>query len=94
LALACSVRRGSDPSWLRSHVRGGRLSCGPQAPSWPGVVAVLLDALDAADGDLHAAAETCRLSATQLVKALYAEQPVRDAADAIRSRASLPRLRR
>ncbi len=94
LALACSVRGGADPAWLHPHVRGGRLACGPEAGSWPAVAAVLLDALAAAGGDLHAAADVCRLSATQLAKALCADQPVRAAADAIRVRAALPRLRR
>ena len=93
LALACAVRGGADPGWLGPHVRAGRLACGPLAPSWPGVVAVLLDALAAADGDTHEAAAACRLSPTQLAKALCADQTVRAAADAIRARCSLPRLR-
>lgn len=93
LALACAVRGGADPAWLAAQVRGGRLACGPQAPAWPGVAAVLLDALASARGDLHLAAAACRLSPTQLAKALCADQPVRAAADAIRVRASLPRLR-
>lgn len=93
LALACAVRGGADPAWLSRHVRGGRLFCGAEAASWPAVAAVLLDALDAASGDLHIAAASCHLSASQLVKALCADQLVRGAADAIRGRASLPRLR-
>lgn len=93
LALACAVRGGADPAWLERHVRGRRLHCGPEAASWPAVAAVLLDALAAARGDLHAAAAGCQLSASQLAKSLCADQPVRAAADAIRGRASLPRLR-
>jgi len=93
IALACAVRGGSDPAWLGRHVRGGRLYCGAEAASWPAVAAVLLDALDEANGDLHAAAAGCRLSTSQLAKALCADQSVRVAADAIRRRASLPRLR-
>jgi hypothetical protein len=93
LALACSVRGGSDPAWLRPHVSGGRLACGAQAHSWPAVAAVLLDALQAAGGEVRAAASVCRLSTTQLIRALCSDQPVRAAADAIRDLASLPRLR-
>lgn len=94
LALACALRGGADPAWLRPHVRGGRLACGPTAASWPAVAAVLLDALAAADGDLHDAAARCGLSATQLAKSLCVDQQVRHAADAIRDRAGLPRLQR
>lgn len=93
LVLACALRGGADPAWLASHVRGGRLACGPEAASWPAVAAVLLDALAAAGGDLHAAAAVCAISSSQLLKALCADQPVRAAADAIRFRAALPRLR-
>jgi len=93
LALACAVRGGADPAWLRPHVRSGRLACGAQAASWPGVVAVLLDALATAGGQLRQAAEACALSPTQLAKALCADQSVRAAADALRVRNGLGRIR-
>jgi hypothetical protein len=93
LALACALRGGADPAWLRPHVRGGRLACGPEAASWPAVAAVLLDALAAARGDLRTASATCALTSSQLAKALCADQGVRAAADAIRQRVALPRLR-
>lgn len=85
LRLACQARGGADPTWLAGLVRGGRLACGPQAPSWPRAAAVLLDALQAARGSLREAAAACALSTTQLARALAADQPVRAAADAIRA---------
>lgn len=93
LALACQVRGGADPAWLAPQVRGGRLACGPAAASWPGVVAVLLDALQAAGGELKPAAVACRLNTSQLARALTADRPVRAAADAIRRAAGLSALR-
>jgi hypothetical protein len=93
LAIACAVRCGADPAWLRGLVRGGRLACGPAAPSWPGAVAVLLDALAAHAGELKPAAAACGLSTSQLARALTADPPVRRAAEALRSAHGLSRLR-
>ncbi len=93
LALACAVRGGADRAWLDGLVRGGRLACGAQAPSWPRAAAVLLDALHEARGSLREAAAACGLSTTQLASALAADRPVRAAADAIRSAHGLSPLR-
>lgn len=93
IALACRLRGGGDPAVLALQVRGGRLACGPAAASWPAVVAVLLDALGAANGELKPAAQFCGLSTSQLAKALVSDQPVRVAADAIRRAAGLSALR-
>ena len=92
LALACACRGGADPGWLRPHVRGGRLHCGPEAPSWPAVAAVLLDVLELHQGALTEAAAAAGLSTTQLAKALVADQQVRRVAEAIRSAAGLGAL--
>ncbi len=93
LALACALRGGADPAWLAAHRRGNRLVCGPAAPSWPGVIACLLDALAVAGGELKPAAAALGLSTSQLAKALTADQPVRRAADAIRAVHGLSVLR-
>jgi hypothetical protein len=93
VALACRLRGGGDPAVLALQVRGGRLLCGPAAASWPGVVAMLLDAVSAANGELKPAALVCHLNTSQLAKALVADQPVRAAADAIRRAAGLSTLR-
>jgi hypothetical protein len=93
LALACRIRGGADPAWLEPQVRSGRLACGPEAASWPAVVAVLLDALQAAHGELKPAAAACRLNTSQLAKALVSDQLVRAAADALRRAAGLSPLR-
>ncbi len=84
LAIACAVRGGADPAWLQGKVRGGRLGCGSGSASWPAVVAVLLDALDACAGELKPAAQRCGLSPTQLARALCADQSVRAAANRLR----------
>jgi len=55
------------------------------------VVAVLLDALAMAGGELKPAAERLGLSPTQLARALCSDQPVKAAAD--RLRAGRPPLR-
>lgn len=93
IGLACAFRGGADPAWLRPHVRGGRLHCGPEAASWPGVAAVLLDLLAARQGSLAEAAGAAGLTTTQLAKALVSDQQVRRAADAIRTAAGLGALR-
>ena len=93
LQIACRVRGGADPAWLRPLVRGGRLGCKAGAASWPAVVAVLLDALAVAKGDLKQAAEVCALSTSQLAKALTSDQVVRRSADAIRAATGLPAIR-
>jgi molybdenum-dependent DNA-binding transcriptional regulator ModE len=93
LALACGIRGGADPAWLVPQVRRGRLACGPEAPSWPAVVAVLLDALAAHQGSLAGAAEACGLSTTQFAKALASDQPVRAAADVLRRAAGMSPIR-
>ncbi|MCS6971303.1 MAG: peptide chain release factor-like protein [Planctomycetota bacterium] len=84
LLLACRLRGGSDPAWIRDLIVDGRLRCRPGAARWPAVAAVLLDALAAADGDHRAAAQRLGLSPTQLVRALCADPAVRRAADALR----------
>jgi hypothetical protein len=93
LELACTQRGCADPAWLRQHVRGGRLHCGPAATSWPLVVATLLDLFTEAKGSLRETATAASLNTTQLAKALTADPPVRAAADAIRARYGLSRLR-
>jgi len=92
VALACAVRGGADPAWLRPHVRAGRLHCGPDAASWPGVAAVLLDLLAEHHGVLAAAAAAAALTTTQLARALVSDRLVRRAADAIRTTAGLGAL--
>jgi hypothetical protein len=93
LELACTQRGCADPAWLHQHVRGGRLHCGPTASSWPLVIAVLLDLFAEARGSLREAAAEARLNTTQVAKALTADPTVRAAADGIRARHGLSRLR-
>lgn len=93
IGIACAFRGGADPAWLQPHVRGGRLRCGPEAASWPGVAAVLLDLLAARLGSLTEAASAAGLTTTQLAKALVSDQQVRRAADAIRAAEGLGALR-
>lgn len=93
IALACAYRGGAESAWLHRHVHGGRLRCGPQAASWPGVVAVLLDLLAIHHGALSGTAAAAGLSTTQLAKALVADPQVRRVADAIRGQAGLGALR-
>lgn len=84
LALACTLRGGSDPQAVRDLLAGGRIRCRPGAARWPQLVAVLLDALADCGGDHRRAAERLGISPTQLVRALCADPQVRRAADALR----------
>jgi len=93
LRLACVRRGAADPAWLAERRRGRRLPVTPAAKGYHLVIAVLLDALAVADGDLRAAAEACSVSTSQLAKALAADKEVRAAADALRAAAGLPPMR-
>jgi hypothetical protein len=93
LALACACRGGSDPAWLAPHLVGGRIALGPAARSYPQAVACALDALEAAGGRLAGAAAALGATTTQFARLLAAEGRVKAAADAIRAKAGLGRIR-
>lgn len=85
LRLALAERGGSDPAWLRPHVRGGRCALGPNAQDWPLIAACALDALDRAQGSLAEAAAALALSTTQLARLLTRDGELRAAADRLRA---------
>lgn len=78
--LATSVRTpraaGAPPSalWL-SRLRGGRVECNPAHRDFPALLAEALDLVAASAWDHRAAAETLRVSPTQLVRFAALHKP-------------------
>ena len=69
-----SERTGTGPSELwRSRASGGRLAINPKHDDFPALLAEALDAVEAAEFDVSAAAETLAISASQLMKVLKEE---------------------
>lgn len=89
LRLAIVQRGVADPAWLDPFRRGRQLALGPGSASFPAVVAVSLDALEAHAGNLALAAAAIGLSSSQLAKLLTADKEVRQGADALRARHGL-----
>jgi hypothetical protein len=89
LRLAIAQRGIADPAWLEPFRRGRQVALGPHSASFPAVVAVALDALDANAGSLAQAAAAIGLSSSQLAKLLTADKEVRQGADALRARHGL-----
>jgi hypothetical protein len=77
--LAIEVRSdeaGAGPSELwRLRASGGRLAINPKHDDFPALLAEALDAVETADFDVSAAAETLAISASQLMKFLKEEPP-------------------
>ncbi len=75
--LAIEVRSeqiAAGPSELwQSRTNGGRLAINPRHDDFPSILAEALDALEAADYDMPAAAESLAISASQLLKLLKEE---------------------
>lgn len=89
LSLATQLRGVADPAWLEGLRQGRRLPLTPRSPRYHLAVAVLLDALDAAAGQLRPAAETCGISSSQLLKVLAADKQVWQALLQLRERYGL-----
>jgi hypothetical protein len=85
IRLACRLRGGADVAWLHAHRQGRRLALGPRASDFPRVLAVCLDALAKAEGQLALAAEGLGLSTSQLARFLHDDSDALQAANAIRA---------
>jgi hypothetical protein len=94
LQMACRVRGVADPAWLQGHRRGRRLQLGATASDLHLVIAVLLDALDQAEGALALAATNLDLSSSQLVRALAVDKHAWQTAQDLRQRYGLSCLHR
>ena len=93
VALACVIRGRADHAWLLPYRRNGKIQAGPNAKEWHLLVAVALDALADANGQLAVAAAALELSSSQLTKLLSAEKQVLQAANTLRQQAGHPPLR-
>jgi protein subunit release factor B len=85
LRLALQVRGQSSPLWIDQYRKARQVKLGPNAKDYPLIVALCLDALDSAKASLPEAAAALRISSSQLVKILVADNEARQAADAIRT---------
>lgn len=85
LRLAIHQRGGSDPAWLKPHVRGRKLMVGTASEGLPRVTAVVLDAFFGAQGALVGAAAVLGISTTQLAGFLTSHGEIRRSADALRA---------
>lgn len=83
LRLACQQRGQADPAWLTDFRRGARLQVSASNARYHLVVAVCLDALEAAEGQLSAAAAALSCSASQVVKVLALHKEAYAAAQAV-----------
>ncbi|MFW5829920.1 MAG: peptide chain release factor family protein [Planctomycetota bacterium] len=93
LQLACHLRGLSDPEWLRPHRHGRRLRVSAGARDLHLVAAVLLDALDDAEGQPSSAARALDLGSRQFVGGLTCDKRLWQAAQQLRERHGLGPLR-
>jgi protein subunit release factor B len=89
LRLALTQRGESQIAWLKPYHRGTRLNLGANAAGYPLVVAVVLDALEQAQGALREAAEALGVSSSQIAKLLTDDKEVHAAANNLRARFGL-----
>lgn len=93
LQLALQERGYARPEWLSAHLQQGRIRCGPDATSWPCLVARLLDILTDNDYDMQAAAAQAGCSASQITKCLARHKTVWQFLQQERQQRGLSRLR-
>lgn len=87
-------RQASPASELwRSRARGGRLAINPGHDDFPALLAEALDQLDAHGFDVPRAAESLKVSGSQLLKLMRHEPRALEQLNAERIEAGLPRLR-
>jgi hypothetical protein len=89
LRLALHSHGTTQVAWILPYRRGTRLTIGPNADAYPTVVAVVMDALEQAEGALRGVAERLELSTSQLTKLLTADKEVHAAANDLRARFGL-----
>lgn len=93
LRLALVQRGASQVQWLAPYRQGRGVKVSPSNARFHLVVAVLLDALEQAQGHLASAAAELQCSSSQLAKALASDKEVLQAAQDLLARHGAPPLR-
>ena len=95
LAIALAVREPVDVSWKPPAVYekyrrpGGGIEISRRSPDYPVLLAVVLDAIAACEGNLRGTTTLLRLKTAQLSKFIVSERKLLDAVNRIRHEAGL-----